>query len=102
MALIRSLAAMVIARDVLRTSKSSQEFPKKKQSKETKKSKKLPALDKYVIFSFSCLIIFTITMIIVQTVTGTTQDTLVTCFFSAFGGELLLCAMIKRLKLKGV
>lgn len=64
------------------------------------KEKKLSALDKYVIFSFSCLIVFTVVIICVQTITGMTQDTLTTCFFSAFGGELLLCAMIKRLKLK--
>lgn len=62
--------------------------------------KKLPALDKYVIFSFSCLLIFTVVMIIIQTITGITQDTLITCFFASFGGELLACAMIKRLKLK--
>lgn len=65
-----------------------------------KKNKKLSGLDKYVIFSFTCLIVFTVVMICVQTITQTTQDTLITCFFSAFGGELLLCAMIKRLKLK--
>lgn len=62
--------------------------------------KKLSSLDKYCIFSFACLIVFTITILIVQTVTGVTQDTLITCFFSCFGGELLLCAMIKRLKIK--
>ena len=65
-----------------------------------KRIKHLSALDKYVIFSFICLIIFTITEIILQAVTGTSQDTLITCFFGTFGGELLLCAMIKRLKLK--
>lgn len=65
-----------------------------------KKNKKLSALDKYVIFSFTCLIVFTVVMIFVQTITQITQDTLITCFFGAFGGELLLCAMIKRLKLK--
>lgn len=65
-----------------------------------KKNKKLSALDKYVIFSFTCLIVFTVVMICVQTITQTTQDTLITCFFGTFGGELLLCAMIKRLKLK--
>ena len=67
---------------------------------EQPKEKKLSALDKYVIFSFTCLIVFTVVIICVQTITGMTQDTLTTCFFSAFGGELLLCAMIKRLKLK--
>lgn len=65
-----------------------------------KKNKKLSALDKYVIFSFTCLIVFTVVMIFVQTITQTTQDTLITCFYGTFGGELLLCAMIKRLKLK--
>ena len=65
-----------------------------------REKKRLSALDKYVIFSFTCLIIFTVTEIIIQAVTGNAQDTLITCFFSAFGGELLLCAMIKRLKLK--
>ena len=62
--------------------------------------KKMSALDKYLVFSFTCLIVFTIVIICVQTITGMTQDTLTTCFFSDFGGELLLCAMIKRLKLK--
>ena len=71
-----------------------------KRNGEAEKEKKLSALDKYLIFSFTCLIVFTVVMIIVQTITGMTQDTLITCFFSAFGGELLLCAMIKRLKLK--
>ena len=68
--------------------------------KRIQEKKKISALDKYVIFSFVCLIIFTVTEIIIQAVTGSAQDTLITCFFSAFGGELLLCAMIKRLKLK--
>lgn len=70
------------------------------QQRNTRGNKKLNALDKYCIFSFTCLIVFTIVMIIVQAVTGVTQDTLITCFFGAFAGELLMCAMIKRLKLK--
>lgn len=66
-----------------------------------KNQKQLSALDKYVIFSFSCLIIFTIIVIIYQFKSDIEfSPTLITCFFSAFGGELLLCAMIKRLKLK--
>ena len=64
--------------------------------------KKMPMLDKYVIFSFVVLIIFTITEIIVSAITGIEQTTLITCFFATFGGELLCLAMIKRLKLKGV
>lgn len=65
-----------------------------------KKRKRLPALDKYCIFSFSVLISYTITELIISLITGATNDTLTTCVFSAFGGELLLLAMIKRLKLK--
>lgn len=71
-----------------------------KRNGEAKKEKKVSTLDKYLVFSFTCLIVFTVVIICVQTITGMTQDTLTTCFFSAFGGELLLCAMIKRLKLK--
>lgn len=65
-----------------------------------KKKKTQSALDKYVIFSFIMLILFTITEIIVGAITQTEQTTLITCFFATFGGELLLLAMIKRLKLK--
>lgn len=63
--------------------------------------KKLKALDKYVIFSITALIIFTIIAVIVQITTEQVlSETLTTCFFAAFGGELLSLAMIKRLKLK--
>ena len=63
--------------------------------------KKLSALDKYVIFSFACLITFTVIVIVYQFKSDIEfSPTLITCFFASFGGELLLCAMIKRLKLK--
>ncbi len=65
-----------------------------------KSYKKMSALDKYCIFSFSVMIIYIITEQITSSITGISHDTLTTCVFSAFGGELLLCAMIKRLKLK--
>ena len=65
------------------------------------KTKKLSDLDKYVIFSLSALIVFTIIAILVQCLTQQElSPTLTTCFFAAFGGELLSLAMIKRLKLK--
>lgn len=66
----------------------------------TKNKKKLPALDKYVIFSLSCILVFTVTQIVVFIVTGTEQTALITCFFACFAGELLSLALIKRLKLK--
>ena len=65
-----------------------------------RKVKKLPSLDKYLIFTFSCLIIYTIVIIIVQSITEQTFDVLTTCFYAAFGGEVLLCARIKKYKLR--
>ncbi len=62
--------------------------------------KRMSGLDKYCVFSIAVLLLFTAIMAVVQTITGNTQDTLVTCFFATFGGELFACAMIKRLKLK--
>ena len=70
------------------------------RKKETAK-KKMSALDKYVIFSFACLLIFTVIVTVYQFKSDMEfSPTLITCFYSCFGGELLLCAMIKRLKLK--
>lgn len=62
--------------------------------------KKLRSLDVYVIFSITCLILYTIASQIIAAKTGETNDTLTTCFFGSFGGEILLCALIKIFKLK--
>lgn len=64
------------------------------------KRKQLPDLDKYIIFSFAVMLVYTISELVLSTITGISHDTLTTCIFAAFGGELLMCAMIKRLKLK--
>lgn len=64
------------------------------------KRKQLPDLDKYIIFSFVVMLLYTIIEFITSSITGVSHDTLTTCLFGAFGGELLLCAMIKRLKLR--
>ena len=70
------------------------------QGKTTRK-KKLSDLDKYVLFSLTSVIIFTIVAIIYQWFHDIElSSTLVTCFFACFGGELLMLCMIKRLKLK--
>lgn len=69
--------------------------------REQKKKHKKSDLDKYVIFSLASVIIFTIVAIIYQwTSEDELSSTLITCFFSCFGGELLMLCMIKRLKLK--
>lgn len=66
-----------------------------------KAKKKMPALDKYVIFALAALIIFTIVAIAYQFISGQElSSTLITCFFGAFSGELLMLCLIKRLKLK--
>jgi len=64
------------------------------------KKRELPDLDKYIIFSFAVMLTYTIFEFIFSTITGVSHDTLTTCLYGAFGGELLMCALIKRLKLK--
>lgn len=67
---------------------------------EAKRKKKLAGLDKYIIFSFTVLIIYSICEFVVSTITGVSHDTLTVALYGAFGGELLLCAVIKKYKLK--
>ena len=66
-----------------------------------KKKKPLTTLDKYVIFCIVSMILYTIIDKITFVLTnGLESSTLTTAFFSCFGGEIFLCAMIKRLKIK--
>lgn len=62
--------------------------------------KKMPTLDKYIIFCFVVLLLYTIVHIIVFMLTNVEMDTIAKLFYAAFGGEVLCCALIKRLKLK--
>jgi len=59
------------------------------------------SLTKYVVFSIAMLIVYTLAEIILSVNTGISHDTLTTCFFACFGGEILSCALIKIFKLKG-
>lgn len=68
--------------------------------KKTRRRKKTPSLSAYVIFSIAMLLIYTIAEIVLSNVNGTINDTLTTCFFGVFGGEILTCALIKIFKLK--
>ena len=62
----------------------------------------MKSLTKFVIFSFASLIIYTIVAQLLAIKTGGVEmSTLTTCFFGAFGGEVLMCALIKIFKLKG-
>lgn len=66
-----------------------------------KKLKKLHGLDLYVVFSIACMIAYTIVSQFIAVRTSMTMDTLTTCFFGFFGGEIVTCALIKIFKLKG-
>ena len=66
-----------------------------------KKSDDIPrSLTLYVVFSILMIIIYTVVELIISTVSGITHDTLTTCFFACFSGEVLCCALIKIFKLK--
>lgn len=58
--------------------------------------KRLSYLDKYVMFSLGLLILYTLA----EFLHPAAHDTLTVCFFGAFGGEILSCALIKIFKLK--
>lgn len=68
--------------------------------KKEKKKKKISALDKYIIFCFICIIAYTIAEHWLLIKTGLTLDLLTGLFYGVFGGEILVCAVIKKLKLK--
>ena len=61
---------------------------------------KVHSLTLYVIFSIVVLIIYTIIELILASTTQINHDTLTTCFFACFGGEVLMCGLIKIFKLK--
>lgn len=66
------------------------------------KKKKMPDLDKYIIFSIASIIIYTISAYVVVVLFGYQLDILTTLFFGFFGGEITICSLIKKLKLKNV
>lgn len=60
----------------------------------------MKSLTKFVIFSFTSLVLYTIISQLIFIKTFIEMQTLTTCFFAAFGGEVLACALIKIFKLK--
>ena len=84
----------------LELKRKRQEVIRRQERRRQRKKKRLKGLDKYVIFCFVSIIIYTIAQTVVTIRTGVESSTLTTCFFSVFGGEILLCALIKRFKLK--
>lgn len=57
-------------------------------------------LVKYVIFSLSVTLVYTICEFIFTLTTGLSHDTLTGCVFATYGGELVMCALIKIFKLR--
>lgn len=58
------------------------------------------SLTKYVVFSIALLLVYSAAEFVFTTITGKSHDTLTTCIFACFGGEILSCALIKIFKLK--
>ena len=60
----------------------------------------IPLAD-YVVFSIKMIIAYTIVILILAVcrVEVSALDTLTTCYYSVFGGEILSCALIKIFKL---
>jgi len=65
-----------------------------------RRTRKVPSLTKYVAFSIAILIAYTIAELVLVAVGGASHDTLTTCVYACFGGEILSCALIKIFKLK--
>lgn len=60
---------------------------------------KLHGLDKYVIFSISITLLYTVAEFITSTITGVSKDTLSTCVYGFFAGEIVVAGLIKIFKL---
>lgn len=60
-----------------------------------KEKKEINKLDKYLIFSVTVLIVYTIVEQFLSARFGYERSTLTTCFYAAFGGEILSCVVIK-------
>ena len=69
-------------------------------SKIKSKFKNISALDVYVTFSILSLVVYTILSQLLAINYGVILDTLTTCFFGFFGGEIVTCGLIKIFKLK--
>ena len=59
----------------------------------------IPLAD-YVVFCIKILIIFTLITLVLSVFGILVPDTLISCFFAAFGGEFLVCGLIKVFKIK--
>lgn len=73
-----------------------------KKSKRKNIFKNIHTLDIYVVFSILSLIAYTIISQNIAIKNGIILDTLTTCFFGFFGGEIVTCGLIKIFKLNEI
>lgn len=66
----------------------------------TIRHRRTKSLTKYIVFSIVVILVYTIAEFITASITQVSHDTLTTCFYACFGGEILSCALIKIFKLK--
>lgn len=64
------------------------------------KKHRLSGLDKYVIFSLSVVLIYTIAEFITSTITQVEKSTLTMAVYGFWAGEVISCALIRIYKLK--
>lgn len=64
-----------------------------------KEKKKLNTLDRYLIFTLSVIILYTIAHTVIFALTGQEAKILDGLFYSCFGLEILFCFLLKKFKL---
>lgn len=68
----------------------------------TKVSHTTKSLTKYVVFSIATLIVYTIVCLVFLGLDKPLDESLTQGVFGFFGGEIVLCALIKLFKLKEI
>ena len=62
--------------------------------------KRLNGIDKYVIFSIAIVLIYTVVEFVFSSITQISHDTLTTCVYGFWAGEIVTLGLIKIFKLK--
>lgn len=66
-----------------------------------RRKQEIPSLTKYVIFSISMVIIYSIASFVYQWQTkNEISGVLTSCYFATFGGEVVFCAIMKIFKIR--
>lgn len=66
-----------------------------------KRRRKISDLTKYVVFSISVTIVYTVMEFIFSILTGVSHDILSGCVYGFFAGELVITGILKIFKLRG-